>query len=90
MNSNENNNHFFHIFWFIVGLVTFGAGFTIFLVMYLPPQVSERVADTALIFWLSTAVSGGIGYLLGSSVTQKKQDLVPDKITKTTIENEKT
>lgn len=77
------DNHFYHVFWFIVGLVSFGAGFTIFLVMYLPPQVSERVADTALIFWLSTAVSGGIGYLLGSNATQKKQELLPDKISKT-------
>jgi hypothetical protein len=89
MSSNESNNHFYHVFWFIVGLVAFGAAFTIFLVVYLPPQVSERVADTALIFWLSTAVSGGIGYLLGSNATQKKQDLLPDKIAKTNIENEK-
>lgn len=87
--NNNNETHFIHLFWFVVGLVSFGAAFSIFLIVYLPGQVAERIADTALIFWLSTAVSGGIGYLLGASATQKKQDLLPDNISKTTIENEK-
>lgn len=69
----ETNNHFYHVFWFIVGLCSFGALFTVFLVIYLPEKVAERIADTALIFWLSTAVSGGIGYLLGSNATQNKK-----------------
>lgn len=66
----SDNNHFNHIFWFIVGLCTFGAGLTIFLIVYMPAEAAQRVADTALIFWLSTAVSGGIGYLIGSSAKQ--------------------
>lgn len=59
--------HFDKIFWFIVGLCTYGASLTIFLIIYLPAEAAQRVADTALIFWLSTAVSGGIGYLIGNS-----------------------
>lgn len=66
----RESNHFNHIFWFIVGLCAFGAGLTIFLVVYLPAEAAQRIADTALIFWLSTAVSGGIGYLIGSSAKQ--------------------
>lgn len=60
-------DRFPYIFWFIVGLCVFGAGLTVFLIVYLPPEPSQRVADTALIFWLSTAVAGGIGYLIGNS-----------------------
>lgn len=95
MGSNENNNHFYHVFWFIVGLCSFGAGFTIFLVVYLPEKTAERVADTALIFWLSTAVAGGIGYLLGSNASQVKKmgsettlNTPTDTDTKTTIISE--
>lgn len=69
---NKDNTHFFHIFWFIVGIVGYGMILTIFLIVYLPEKIAERFADTALIFWLSTAVSGGIGYLLGSNATDKK------------------
>lgn len=70
----ESNNHFYHIFWFIVGLCAYGMMLTVFLIVYLPPKIAERFADTALIFWLSTAVSGGIGYLLGSNATQAKKN----------------
>jgi len=68
----QKDTHFDKIFWFICGLCGFGAILTIFLIIYLPAQIAERIADTALIFWLSTAVSGGIGYLLGSSAPQTK------------------
>lgn len=71
----KDNNHFYHIFWFIVGLCAFGMSLTIFLILHLPEKAAERVADTALIFWLSTAVAGGIGYLLGSNATQNKKSL---------------
>lgn len=67
------NTHFDKIFWFIVGLCSFGALLTVFLIIIMPQPVAERIADTALIFWLSTAVSGGIGYLLGSSAPKNKQ-----------------
>lgn len=69
-------DHFEKIFWFIVGLCVFGAFLTVFLILVMPQQVSERIADTALIFWLSTAVSGGIGYLLGSSAPTSKQNKI--------------
>jgi len=69
----QQNTHFEKIFWFICGLCGFGAALTVFLIIYLPPAIGERIADTALIFWLSTAVSGGIGYLLGSSAPKTKQ-----------------
>lgn len=63
-----SKDHFDKIFWFIVGLTVFGAFLSIFLIMVFPKDTAARFGDTALIFWLSTAVSGGIGYLIGSSV----------------------
>lgn len=80
---NNNDKHFDKVYWFIVGLCVFGAILTIFLIMYLPKAESTRIADTALIFWLSTAVSGGIGYLLGSnaSMIKKPADTPPGTTT---------
>lgn len=75
-------DRFKYVFWFVVGICSFGAGLTIFLVIYLPAEASQRVADTALIFWLSTAVSGGIGYLIGNSAkTEKKAGAEPGTTT---------
>lgn len=68
----ETKDHFEKIYWFIVGLCGFGAFLTIYLINTLPNKDAVRVADTALIFWLSTAVSGGIGYLIGSSANRSK------------------
>jgi hypothetical protein len=65
-------DHFKMIFWFIVGLTLFGMVLSVMVIMVFPKDMAARFADTALIFWLSTAVSGGIGYLIGSSV-QKSQ-----------------
>ena len=84
-----NKDHFYHVFWFIVGLCAYGMGLTIFLIVFMPEKTAERIADTALIFWLSTAVSGGIGYLLGSNATQNKKNQnetvvqTPDSVTAT-------
>ena len=78
LRDNKDHFHFKHIYWFIVGLCIFGALLTIFLIVYLPAQAAQRVADTALIFWLSTAVSGGIGYLIGSSAKQVNGKPAPD------------
>jgi hypothetical protein len=64
----SSTDHFKMIFWFIVGLTAFGMFLSVFLVMIFPKETAARFGDTALIFWLSTAVSGGIGYLIGSSV----------------------
>ena len=70
------DSNFDKIYWFIVGLCSFGAAFSVFLVIFLPPEAAQRIADTALIFWLSTAVAGGIGYLIGNSAknTNKPKD----------------
>lgn len=44
------------------------------LVIFLPiPKENQRFADTAVIFWLSTAVSSGIGYLIGNSAQNSKK-----------------
>ncbi len=63
--------HFTKIFWFVAGICFFGAILSFCLIFIPVPKSNERFADTALIFWLSTAVSGGIGYLLGSSASNK-------------------
>jgi len=64
----DENKHFSMIFWFIVGLCGFGALFTMACVFIPIPKTNERFADQALVFWLSTAVGGGIGYMIGSSM----------------------
>lgn len=64
----QSPDHFRMIFWFIVGLTLFGMFLSVFLIIVFPKDTAARFGDTALIFWLSTAVSGGIGYLIGSSV----------------------
>jgi len=73
----QQNQHFDKIYWFIVGICIFGAFLTVFLIIKMPPVVAERIADTALMFWLSTAVAGGIGYLIGSSLNKSKQAATP-------------
>lgn len=62
-----NDQHFNKIFWFIVGIVLFGAIFTIYLLNRFQGEVAQRFGDQAIMFWLTTVVGGGIGYLLGSS-----------------------
>ena len=83
------DKNFDKLFWFIVGLCIFGAILTIFLIVYLPNAESVRIADTALIFWLSTAVAGGIGYLLGGTASKAKNsnDVKIKSDTAETIEN---
>lgn len=62
---------FKYIFWFIVFLAGFGMFLTIYLMIRFKGETAERFADQAMIFWLTTAVGGGIGYLLGSSANKK-------------------
>jgi len=77
---NPSDPHFEKIFWFIVALTSFGGFLTVFLIIYLPPEESKRMADTAIVFWLSTAVTGGIGYLLGSSASTRANRTNPNSI----------
>jgi len=76
-----SDNHFKYIFWFIVGVTAFGMFISIFVIIMFPKDMAGRFADVALIFWLSTAVSGGIGYLIGSSAQKN-----PGNATTTTAE----
>jgi hypothetical protein len=80
---NTDNNHFKFIYWFIVGITTFGAFLSVFTIFMFPKDMAGRFADVALIFWLSTAVSGGIGYLIGSSFQKTKEapPVTPGKVT---------
>ena len=84
MASNKNENNFIYIFWFIVGLTTYGASFTIYLLVRFKGDVAERFAGQAMIFWLSTAVGGGIGYLIGSSMN-KTANVQPQEPQKGTV-----
>lgn len=68
----KEGTRFIYIYWFCVSIVFFGAGLTIFLIVWLTPEAAQRVADTAIIFWLSTGVSGVMGYLIGSSAKTEK------------------
>lgn len=65
-----NEAHFNKIFWYIVFLTAFGMGFTIWTLIRFQGETAERFADQAIIFWLTSAVGGGIGYLIGSSMNR--------------------
>lgn len=67
MNEGQNFNK---IYWFIVLMTAFGMFFTIYLLIRFKGEVAERFADQSMMFWLSTAVSGGIGYLIGNSMNK--------------------
>lgn len=75
---NKNPNHFKSIYNFIIIIVIFGMVLTLATIFLEIPKENQRFADTGLIFWLSTAVSGGIGYLIGNSanMNKKKEDEV--------------
>lgn len=75
------DNYFKMIFWFIVGLTTFGAFFTVYLLVRFKGETAERFADQMIMFWLSTAVSGGIGYLIGNSVNKSSGSPIPGTTT---------
>lgn len=67
------DSHFSQIFKFICMITIFGMLLSS-LVIFLPiPKDNQRFADTAVIFWLSTAVSSGVGYLLGNSASTGKR-----------------
>jgi hypothetical protein len=51
-------------------LTVFGAFFSIYLLIRFKGDVAERFADQGMIFWLTSAVGGGIGYLIGSSMNK--------------------
>lgn len=84
---NQDNISPNKIFWFVVYLATFGMGFTIYLLTRFKGEVAERFADQAMIFWLTTAVGGGIGYLIGSSMhrNREQQNTAAPGTTKTDI-----
>lgn len=67
-----NTDHFNKIFWFVVGICTFGAAISVYAIY----RDASRI-DMVLTFWLSTAVAGGIGYLIGSSANQIPKKAAP-------------
>lgn len=80
------NDHFNKIFWYIVYLTSFGMGFTVWLLLRFSGDSAERFADQAMIFWLTSAVGGGIGYLIGSSMNRNKPSPPEGSSTDTTTE----
>lgn len=66
----NHDNHFDKIFWFIIFLTAFGMFLTVYLMIRFKGEVAERFADMAMVFWLTSAVGGGIGYLIGSSMNK--------------------
>lgn len=70
-------DHFKEIFWFIVGLCTFGAGLSIYAI-----YLDKTNIPIVLTFWLSTGVAAGIGYLVGNSAKQTSTTKVIDPLIK--------
>lgn len=83
-----NDGHFKYIFWFIVGLTAFGAFFTVYLLIRFKGDIAERFADQGMIFWLTSAVGGGIGYLIGSSMNRPTKPTPPSTIDTETVTTE--
>lgn len=73
----QSNSQFKMIFWFVVFLTAFGMAFTIYLLVVFKGDAAERFADQMLMFWLSTAVGGGVGYLIGSSAPKNNAGATP-------------
>ena len=75
-------SHFDKLYKFIVLLTVFGMILSLATIFLPIEKENQRFADTAIIFWLSTAVSGGIGYLIGNSAnTGKRKDDNSDSVT---------
>lgn len=66
----SEENRFNKTFWFIACLTGFGMFFSVYILIRFKGDTAERFGDQLIIFWLTTAVSGGIGYLLGSSAAK--------------------
>lgn len=64
----DQKDHFEKVYWFIIGLCIFSAGLSIYVI-----HIDKTHIAMVLTFWLSTGASGGIGYLIGSSIQNKKQ-----------------
>jgi hypothetical protein len=77
MEDNKENKQYILIYWFIVGLTVFGMILSLATIFIPIEKENQRFADTAMIFWLSTAVSGGIGYLIGSSASKTNKSTTP-------------
>jgi hypothetical protein len=77
----RNRDHFDKIFWLLVSCVAV-AFIYIFLITFLHiPKENIRFADTAQGFFLATVIGGGIGYYIGSSPSQQKNDQPPGSTT---------
>lgn len=68
------NKHFNYLFWFVVGLTFVTMVYNIAITFIIIPEKNIRFADTFQGFLIGTAMSTGISYLLGSSVSKPKQD----------------
>lgn len=68
----KDSTHFDKLYKFIVLLTVFGMVLSLATIFLPIDKENQRFADTAIIFWLSTAVSGGIGYLIGNSANPNK------------------
>lgn len=76
-----NESHFNKVFWFIVGLTAYGAFLTVYLLIRFKGEAAERFADQSMMFWFGTAVSGGIGYLIGNSMGKQAPKIPPGTVT---------
>ena len=63
----ESKDHFEKIYWFVVGLCLFAATLSIYVI-----TIDRSHIAMVLTFWLSSGASGGIGYLIGSSMKTKQ------------------
>lgn len=71
----ENKDHFEKLYWFCVGIVTYGMIFLTCLVWVPIPKDNIRFADVILGFITGSLITGAIAYLLGGSATVKKPNV---------------
>lgn len=68
-------DHFKHIFWFIVGTTTVALAYIFIITFVAIPKENIRFADTAQGFLLGSVLGAGLAYLVGGNPLNSK--LIP-------------
>jgi hypothetical protein len=77
----NQNSHFDKLYWFCVGIVTYGMIFLTALVWMPIPKENIRFADVILGFITGSLVTGAIGFLLGGTAPTAKKPTEPGTTT---------
>jgi len=77
METQQSKDNFDKLYWFCVGIVSYGMIFLTCLVWVPIPKDNIRFADVILGFITGSLITGAIAYLLGGSAPTKKPTAGP-------------